>query len=230
MFAHGSGRRVGAIGADRLGWGADGLRRTDFSVEGGRLHVTWRAAAAKGKSYGRGDEELVATRLVAVAYRWLRRCHPNPLGPEHPLIWSPDDPTRPVTYAALNRAFKEAWRVAFNEDAPRGVAFHGFCRTVVTTIVDALGMSHAAEYTGRTIRTIERHYKRRRSQTQVRTTAVLDEIRAEAVGREGPNRNPNRNLVPKEARKQRKTRAFRPGLNSRGRTRTYDPLINSQML
>lgn len=186
-------RRIGAIGSDLNGFEGDGLRGTDFQTIDGRVHVTWRAEASKGEGYGRDDTSLLASRSVAVAYRWLRRFHPNPRGPEHPLIWSPDDPTAPVSYAALNKAFKKAWEKAFGEAAPHGVAFHGYCRTVVTTSVDALGISQAAEYTGRTTKTIEKYYKHKRAATQARTTEVLDQIQNEAAKKaasRGPKSQP----------------------------------------
>ena len=223
MLAHGSGRRIGAIGADRLGFSADGLRGSDFRYIDGRLYVTWRAEAAKGEGFGRGDEILPATRTVAVAYRWLRRCHPNPLGPEHPLLWSPQDPSQPVSYAALNRNFKATWREAFGEDAPKGLAFHGFCRTMISTIVDELGLSQAAEYTGRTTRTIEKHYKRVRRETQNRTAELLDRVRAEGE-RRPPNHNVKSQRIDELAKEQRKPRAFQPGVSSRGRNR-WGPIL-----
>ncbi len=175
-FAYASGRRIGAIGADRLGFECDGLSATDFT-NNGRLYVTWRAEAAKGGAYGRGNETIPTARSLSTTYRWLRRFHPNPLGPEHPLLWAPRDPERPVTYAALNKRFKKAWKDAFGEEAPKGLAFHGFCRTVATTVGDELGLDKAAEYTGRTRRTIERYYKRKRMSTFEQTVDRLDEIR-----------------------------------------------------
>lgn len=63
---------------------------------------------------------------------------------------------------------------------------------MVTTLVDALGTSQAAEYTSRTIKTIETYYKRKRAATQARTTAVLDDIQRDAA-KLPPNHNPNRN-------------------------------------
>lgn len=199
MFAGGSGRRIGAIGSDLNGFDADALRGSDFEVIHGKLHVTWRAEAAKGEGFGRGDDTLLASRSVALAYRWLRRFHPNPLGPEYPLIWSPADPTTPPSYASLNKAFKDAWRHAFGHEAPRGVAFHAYCRTVVTTLVDALGLSQAAEYTGRTTKTIEKHYKRKRAETQAKTTEVLDQIQREAARKaasQGPKSQPKSQRGP----------------------------------
>lgn len=177
LFAYGSGRRIGAIGADRLGFETDGLCASDFITRNGRLHVVWRAEAAKGEAFGRGDEMIPASRTLAAAYRWLRRYYPNPIGPEHPLLWAPEDPERPVTYAALNKVFKKAWKETFGVQAPFGLAFHGFCRTVATTIGDELGLDRAAEYTGRTRGTIERYYKRKRMATFERTVDRLDEIR-----------------------------------------------------
>jgi hypothetical protein len=177
LFAYASGRRIGAIGADRLGFETDGLCATDFITHNERLHVVWRAEAAKGEAFGRGDEMIPASWTLAAAYRWLRRYYPNPIGPEHPLLWAPEDPERPVTYAALNKVFKKAWKETFGVAAPFGLAFHGFCRTVATTVGDELGLDRAAEYTGRTRGTIERYYKRKRISTFEQTVARLDQIR-----------------------------------------------------
>ncbi|HEU0078975.1 MAG TPA: hypothetical protein VFQ76_15075 [Longimicrobiaceae bacterium] len=176
-FAYASGRRIGAIGADRLGFETDGLCATDFTSSHGRVFVVWRASAAKGGAYGRGDEMIPAAWSLAATYRWLCRFHPNPLGAAHPLLWAPGDPARPVTYAALNKTFKAAWNDTFGQQAPYGLAFHGFCRTVATTVGDELGLDKAAEYTGRTRRTIERYCKRKRLSTFEQTVKRLDEIR-----------------------------------------------------
>jgi hypothetical protein len=236
VIAHASGRRIGAIGSDRLGFDACGLRASDFTSIDGRVWVTWRAEEAKGKGYGQGDQQIPATRALAVVYRWLRRCHPNPLGPDHPLLWSPQDPSRPVSYAGLNRALTGAWTRVFGEKRPRGVAFHAFCRTVATTVADALDTGKAAEYTGRTRETVEKHYKKRRPTASAGTVDRLDAVRKPMISRdrdgglEARNRNRKRNEQQQRRKKQEKTRASQPGLNSRGRIRTYDPLINSQML
>src|SRR5690606_37469668 len=82
------------------------FRRT----EDGIVEVRWRAAAQKGKGYGRGDVVLPATRQLEVVYRWLTRFHPNPLGPEYPLIWAEDDPTQAEPYHRLRRELAKAWR------------------------------------------------------------------------------------------------------------------------
>jgi hypothetical protein len=108
---------------------------------------------------------MKASQALTKIYHWLREQHPNPKGEQYPLIWSPDDPSVPVTYASLNKGFKEAWKSAFGRPAPRGLAFHGFCRTVVTTIADKVGIGAAAEYTGRTQATAEQHYKPRSGRT-----------------------------------------------------------------
>lgn len=177
LLAFASGRRIGAIGADRLGFDADGLRGNDFFTRGDTLWVVWRAAASKANAFGRGDTEIPATGLMKTVYRWLRRHHPNPLGLEHPLLWSPEDATMPVTYEALGKGFKKAWVEEFGNAPPRGLAFHGFCRTVATTIGDSLGLDKAAEYTGRTRGTLEKYYKRVRPETLADTVKKLDELR-----------------------------------------------------
>lgn len=180
IIAHESGRRIGAIGAEREGLHLDGppLCAKDFaSAEDGTLEVTWRAVAQKGEAYDRGDVTLPATRRLAQTFSWLQREHANPLGPEYPLIWDERDPRRAVSYSRLRYQFRKAWKRAFRSDPPKNLCWHGFCRTTISTIMDELGAEASAEFCGRSIETVTRVYKRVRRQKQVETARRLDEIR-----------------------------------------------------
>jgi hypothetical protein len=170
VFAAESGRRVGAIGANRHEARADALCASDFQQENGRWTVTWRAAAAKGQNYGRGDDTLTATYTMVVIYRWLRRYHPNPLGSNAPLIWSPKDPSRPVSYTSINSTFKRTWQRTFGAPAPTGLAFHGFCRSVITTLATELTVLAAAAYSGRSVGTATKYLRLRGSMWRRRPT------------------------------------------------------------
>ncbi|HEX6940752.1 MAG TPA: hypothetical protein VF158_15150 [Longimicrobiales bacterium] len=54
----------------------------------------------------------------------------------------------------MNAAFEAAWRRAFAERRPEGLAFHGFCRAAVTAIADSLGVEEAVDSTDRSIATV----------------------------------------------------------------------------
>lgn len=179
VFASESGRRIGAIGAHRPGLHLDAppLAASDFAEVDGVLHVTWRAGPSKGGAYGRGDETVPCTRALADVYHWLIEHQPNPLGPEHPILWAPEDPTKGVSYEALTSTLDDAWRAAFEKDRPKGVAWHAFVRGCVTTIADMLGAIAAGEYSGRTAETVLRRYKRTRAQRQQVVARALDEAR-----------------------------------------------------
>lgn len=170
-----TGRRISEIGPDTLGFDGDPLCANDFRRgSDGRLYVTFSAASLKGRNYGRGDLTFPATRGLEVAYRFLRRYHPNPHGSDAPLIWSPQDPRVPVSYTA----FVDAWRATHDgQDPPRGMKFHSVCYTAITTLVEAVGLERTAEFVGRSTQTIERIYKRVRQPTQIRTADALDAVR-----------------------------------------------------
>jgi hypothetical protein len=180
--ARASGRRIGAIAGRRTGNHLDAppLTAADFQREGGRLLVTWRANVAKGGNFGRGDELQVCAGELAEVYRWLTESHPNPLGPEHPLIWDRADPSKAASYDSLTRAFHDAWDRAFEKPRPRGMAWHSIIYTTVTTIADADGLVAAAEHTGRTVETVERQYKVRRLERQAKTAELLDRLRPDS--------------------------------------------------
>lgn len=180
MFVLGSGRRIGAVGARRDGQQLDDvpLCENDFKVnEDGQTEVTWRGDPSKGGGYGRGDEVQVASHAVKVAYRWLRRFHPNPEGPEHPLIWDPDNPRFGAGYDGLRSAFKEAWERATGSQKPSGLLWHSFLYTTVTTIADELGVQAAAEYTGRSPEIVAKKYKRQRRARSAQVAERLNEVR-----------------------------------------------------
>jgi len=179
MVALSSGRRVGAISGGRRGMHIDAppLRADDVTTgEDGRREVTWRADVQKGKAYGRGDVDQVAPQLLVNALDWLTQEHPNPLGPQYPLIWDEKDPTRPASYSAISRAFNKAW-LAIHGTKERGTSWHSFCRTVVTTVGDECGVEAAADLTGRSVETAARIYRRRRRSRAIEVVATLDELR-----------------------------------------------------
>lgn len=55
---------------------------------------------------------------------------------------------------ALNAGLKAVWELAFGTSCPAGLAFHGFCRNVITTIGAELNVIAAAAYAGRTPETL----------------------------------------------------------------------------
>ena len=190
-----TGRRVGAVSGDREGLHLDAppLIGEDLRGEpGGPIErIVWRAGAAKGKGYGQGTVELpVSGALSAVLLEVLRR-HPNPLGPGHPLIWSPRDPSRAVSYAAISKAFRMAWdrvverireregeAAAQRHARPHGMGFHGFCRTTITTLMDHMGTVPAAEYAGRSPATALRYKRTRDSEMRRAAETMADRLAA----------------------------------------------------
>ena len=173
-----TGRRVGAVSGDRQGLHLDAppLIGNDLRGKpGGPIEkIIWRAGAAKGRAYGQGTVELPVTVSLSDILLEVLSEHPNPLGPTHPLIWSPRDPSRAVSYAAISKAFRMAWdrvveeireregdAVAQLHERPHGLGFHGFCRTTITTLTDHMGSVSAAEYAGRSPATALK-YKRTR--------------------------------------------------------------------
>lgn len=173
-----SGRRVGAIAADRGGNHdeAPPLTAADILEETGEeaaSKLLFRAEAQKGGGYDHPSGLIPVEGPLAEVLDHVREHHPNPLGPEHPLIWSPRNPRRAVSYAALSKDLKRAWRHAFGEAPPRGLGFHGFCRTVITTLCDELGIAAAAQYTGRSKDIVVRHYYRPRAEKQAEAARLL---------------------------------------------------------
>lgn len=116
------GGRIGAIGANQRGKQdlRPSLTFADFIDEGGRLRLRWRHAILKAH-----EEDVMApyvARLEALV-RWLQAEYPNPLGPEHPLLWSPKNPRVSVTYTALTSNLTEVWPVACGKPRPYGLAW-----------------------------------------------------------------------------------------------------------
>lgn len=182
MIAHATARRVASISGARDGLHLDAppLCASDFvRRDDGTLEVIWRAPAQKGNAYGRGDVAHPATRQLELVYRWLCRYHPNPAGPEYPLIWSEQDPTRAESYDRLSAELEAAWRDAFGEEKPRGLGWHAFCRTTITTLADEIGVLATAQYTGRSVRMVERTYRRARRETALAAARRLDQVRRE---------------------------------------------------
>lgn len=183
LIAFSSGRRIGEIAAKRSGKHLDDLplRAADFEIEPEeRPKVVWRAGPRKKRGFGRGDVMQDAPSLLSATVEWLVREHPNPAGPEYPLIWNADDPTQAETYDRLSAQLTRAWKHAFHEERPTGVAWHGYCRGTITTIVSRLGVKAAADFTGRTVETTLK-YVRTREEDVSRTTVVLDADRRQAL-------------------------------------------------
>lgn len=194
MIVHATGRRVASISGSRedLHWGAPPLCAADFRrAENGVLEVTWRANAQKGGAYGRGDVVLPATRQLKLVYRWLTRYYSNPVGPEHPLIWSEEDPSRAEPYHRLRRELAAAWRDEYGEEIPRGLGWHAFCRTTITTLADMVGPLMTGEYTGRSAEIVERTYKRVRPDTARIAAQHLDKVRRRQLIRLRPAGDPD---------------------------------------
>jgi hypothetical protein len=196
-IAHATARRIGAISAARYGLHIDAppLTANDLRIgEDGSAEVVWRAAAQKGRGFGHGDVVLPAPALLEEVIRWVAEAHPNPLGPDHPLIWDATDPTRAESYDRLNYVLGKAWKKAFGVAKPSRLGWHAFCRTTITTLVDATSIEAAAEFTGRSIDTIERIYKRVRRPRQLDTARKLDQVRSSGSAEQGADPEPNEPL------------------------------------
>lgn len=149
-----SGRRIGSLLA---------LTAADHDQEAGK--VTWRAEAAKGEGYGRGDETIAMTELHREAVEWALEHHPNPNGPTAPLVWNRDDPSAQMKEPAADRQLKRLEKAAGVEHKRRR-AFHGFCRATITRAADLFGDEASAEFTGRKPETIRRYaYKKKVGET-----------------------------------------------------------------
>lgn len=158
-----SGRRRGSILA---------LTLSDHDLENGS--VKWEAEHAKGEAYGRGDETLRMTADHLEAVLEIVEKHPNPLGPDAPLLWAEGDPSRPIGESAIDRQLRRL-EIAAGVTHQPGRGFHGFCRSTITKIADALGDGPAAEYTGRTVETIRRYsYKKKTGAMMDRAAEVMN--------------------------------------------------------
>lgn len=111
LFAS-SGRRLGSM---RALTAADHVTVLERQADGRwrwRGLVTWRAEAAKGEQYGRGDEVRPLTHMHLVALRYCRRFRPNPLGLDYPLLWQGVNPTREVPQGTMWKQLESARKAA----------------------------------------------------------------------------------------------------------------------
>lgn len=165
-----SGRRLGAI---------QRLTETDHDFEAGT--VIWRAKHAKGEQYGRGDEVRPMTPLHRQAVEWAVRHHPNPLGPDHPIIWRTGGDTRapmpekPCPQQTLWKQLVKLEKLAGVPHKP-GRSWHSFRRWAATYLADLLGDGPAAEYMGMTVETMRRYaYKQVQQETMQKVADAIGE-------------------------------------------------------
>lgn len=177
-----SGRRISSILA---------LTLDDHDLEANT--VTWRAEAAKGEHYGRGDETRPMTHQHRAALEWALRNHPNPEGAAHPVIWRTGgvsqqgkrDPTQPPPYSTLWRQLKRLEELAGVEQK-HGRAWHAFRRWAVTTLADELSDGVAGEFVGMTIETVRAHsYKKVQDPTMEKAAGALNQLTTEQSGEGG---------------------------------------------
>lgn len=163
-----SGRRIGSILA---------LTAADHDLEANI--VTWKAEFAKGEGYGRGDEVMPMTPLHREAVEWALANHPNPAGPDAPLVYQRDDTSKPFGAPAADKQLKRLEKAA-GVESREGRAFHGFCRLAITAAADQFGDEAAAEYTGRKPETIRRYsYKKTIPKTMQRVADGLGKSNTE---------------------------------------------------
>lgn len=159
----GSGRRRGSI---------QGLTAADHDLEANT--VVWQKKFAKGKGYRRGDEMRPMSAMHRAALLWALTHRPNPLGPEHPLLWSDDDPSK----AADERQLDYLWRKLEKEAGVPHLqqrAIHSMRRAVVTLLADSIGDGKASEFVGMTVETVRKFsYKHVQSQTMEEAARSLD--------------------------------------------------------
>lgn len=163
-----SGRRLGAI---------QRLTLVDHDFEAGT--VVWRARHAKGEHYGRGDEIRPMTPLHRKAVEWASQNHPNPLGPDQPILWQsgggrrPARPDRPCPQQTLWGQLLRLEQLAGVPHIP-GRAWHSFRRWAATYLADLLGDGPAAEYIGMTVETMRRYaYKQTQHETMLRVADAI---------------------------------------------------------
>lgn len=168
-----SGRRITSILS---------LTPADHDFEAGT--VVWRAEFAKGTAYGRGDVVMPMTPLHRAAVLWALEHHPNPNGPEAPLIYRTRNPAEPMRQSAADRQLKRLEERAGVQRAP-GRAFHGFCRAAITLVSDLFGDEVASEFTGRKPETIRRYsYKKIVPKTMQKVAAGMERWGKEQEGGE----------------------------------------------
>ena len=155
-----SGRRLGSILA---------LTASDHDLESGT--VVWRADVAKGRNYGRGDETRPMTPLHRKAVRWVLEHHPNPKGPDAPLIWQTGGRSRaakPENAVPQSTVWQQlvALEKLAGVEHKDGRAWHSFRRWTATRLADLLGDGKAAEFIGMTTDTLRKYgYKKVQDET-----------------------------------------------------------------
>lgn len=150
------------------------LTAADHDFDAGT--VTWRATAAKAQNYGRGDSVRPMTSMHRSAVLWAIENRPNPLGPEHPLLWMESDPTRSINEEHLYWQFREVEKAAGVEHKPMR-AIHSMRRTVVTLVADALGDGRAAEFVDMTVETVRAFsYKQTQAHVLEETARTIDKL------------------------------------------------------
>lgn len=163
-----SGRRLGSI---------QRLTLADHDLDAGT--VVWRAKNAKGENYGRGDEVRPMTPLHRKAVEWAAQNHPNPLGPEYPIIWrsgggkKPACPEQPCPQQTLWKQLTKLERLA-GVPHLHGRSWHSFRRWAATYLADLLGDGPASEYIGMTVETMRRYsYKQVQHETMARVARAV---------------------------------------------------------
>lgn len=157
-FAH-SGRRTTAM-----------LHLCDADHDREAGTVTWRSKWAKAENYGKPDEVRTMTELHARVLQWVTEAHPNPRGPEYPIIWSEKDPTRPASYMTLLGQWHRLEKAAEVETI-RQRAFHSMRRAIVTLISEELGVEVAADFVGMTPQTANSFFYRQMSESAMQRAA-----------------------------------------------------------
>lgn len=153
----------------------------DFTPKDGAPYgtVRWRARFAKGENYGRGDSIRPMTRLHRRVVEWAIQHHPNPAGPEHPILWMPHDPTRHIEAQLLGRDLRKLHRLAGVEYI-KGRGIHSSRRAVVTQVADQLGDGAAAEFVDMTVKTVRNfNYKVTVDATMGRAADVASDLAGE---------------------------------------------------
>lgn len=163
-----SGRRIGSIRR---------LTLEDHDLGAGT--VTWLARHAKGEHYGRGDETRPLTGHHRRGIEWALEYHPNPQGPDHPVLWKSGgthyepSPTEPVPYSTLHGQLQRAEEKA-EVESRGGRSWHAFRRWAVTKLADELGDGAASEFVGMTIETVRAHsYKKVQEGTMKKAAETL---------------------------------------------------------
>ena len=175
-----TGRRIGEMGADQGGnydyLGRYPLTAQDFDFKpDGSLALLLRAKPAKGEGYGRPDLILdIPRRLVPVMRQRLLE-HANPAGPEHPILFSPQNPRKAISLKGLKDELDQAWEAAFPGEArPAFMSFHSMSKTAITEAMKHSPVETVADLCGKEPRTITDRYKKKGTAILTEVTAHLD--------------------------------------------------------